>query len=56
MKKVLQRPIIATGIYAAFVVAHACMEQGAPGRIIPVVIASVIYISLMSVFLRRQQA
>ena len=56
MKKILLKPILATGIYAAFMVAHAWVEQGAPGRIIPVVIASVIYLSLMSVFLRRQHA
>jgi hypothetical protein len=56
MKRILLKPILATGIYAAFMVAHSWSRLRLPGGVVPIVIASVIYVSLMSVFLRRQSA
>jgi hypothetical protein len=54
MKKASMRLISATGIYGVFMVVFFLLRHGFPGGIAPAVIASVIYVAMMSIFLRRQ--
>jgi hypothetical protein len=50
------RLISATGVYGMFMAVFLLLRHGFPQGIAPAVIASVIYISLVSVFLRKQTA
>lgn len=54
MKKAHLRLVLATGIYGVFMAVFFSFRDGFPGGVIPAVIATVIYVSLMSLFLRKQ--
>jgi hypothetical protein len=54
MKKAELRLVLVTVLYGAFVGVVLILRRGFPGGVVPAIIASVIYITLMSVFLRRQ--
>jgi hypothetical protein len=54
MKKAHVGLIMATGLYGVFMAIFFSLRQGFPGGIGPAVIASVIYVILMFVFLRRR--
>ncbi len=54
MRKASMRLVLATGVYAAFMAAFLLLRHGCPGGIASGVIASVIYVSIVSIFLRRQ--
>ncbi len=53
MKKASTKLILATGIYGVFMVVFLLLRHGFPGGVAPAVIASVIYVAVMSIFLRR---
>lgn len=48
------RVISATGVYGMFMAIFLLIRHGFPEGIAPAVIASVIYVSVVSVFLRKQ--
>ena len=54
MDKAHVRLISATGIYGMFMAVFLLIRHGFPEGVAPAVVASVIYISLVSVLLRRQ--
>jgi hypothetical protein len=54
MKQAHLRLILATGIYGVFMAVFLAFRHGFPGGTIPAVIATVIYVSLMSLFLHKR--
>jgi hypothetical protein len=53
MKKTRPKIVLATGIYGVFMLVFLLMRNGFPGGTAPAAIASVIYVSLLSILLRK---
>jgi hypothetical protein len=54
MKKASVKVLLATGVYGGFMAAYLSFRHGFPGGLVAAVVATVIYVSVMSVLLLRQ--